>query len=108
MKTTLEFLEAVRAKLGGASDYAIAKELGISRSAVSKYRNGMGGFDDETAVKVARILDVDPAAVATAAHAERAKSPELRQMWASVADRFSLNFDALCEHFRIVPTPRLA
>jgi predicted transcriptional regulator len=95
MKTTLEFLEAVRSKLGGASDYAIAKELGISRSAVSKYRNGMGGFDDETAVKVARLLDVDPAAVVTAAHAERTKNPELRRVWASLADRFSLNFEAL-------------
>ncbi|WP_354682637.1 DUF3693 domain-containing protein [Cupriavidus necator] len=108
MKTTLEFLEAVRAKLGGASDYAIAKELDISRSAVSKYRNGLGGFDDETAVKVARVLDIDPAAVVTAAHAERTKNPELRRIWASLADRFAVNFETLCEHLRIAQTPRLA
>jgi transcriptional regulator with XRE-family HTH domain len=95
MKTTVEFLDAVSAKLGGASDYAIAKELGVTRSAVSRYRNGHGGFDDETAVKVARVLDIDPGAVLTAAHAERSKSPEIRRMWASLADRFSLNFEAL-------------
>lgn len=95
MKTTLEFLEAIRAKLGGISDYAIAKELGVTRAAVSKYRNGLSGFDDETAVKVARVLDIDPAAVVTAAHAERSKNPELRQIWASLADRFSLNFEVL-------------
>ncbi|WP_284454387.1 DUF3693 domain-containing protein [Cupriavidus campinensis] len=108
MKTTLEFLEAVRAKLGGASDYAIAKELDISRSAVSKYRNGLGGFDDETAVKVARVLDIDPSAVLTAAHAERTKNPELRRIWASLADRFTVNFEALCKHTRIGGTLVLA
>ena len=95
MKTTLDFLEAVSRKLGGASDYAIAKELGVTRSSVSKYRNGHGGFDDETALKVARILDMDPAAVAAASHAERAKTPEARQMWASIFDRFAVNFEDL-------------
>ncbi|MFJ1251923.1 DUF3693 domain-containing protein [Cupriavidus sp. CuC1] len=101
MKTTLEFLDAVSRKLGGASDYAIAKQLGITRSSVSKYRNGHAGFDDETALKVARLLDIDPAAVATAAHAERTKNPEVRQMWASLADRFALNFDPLRKHTRM-------
>ncbi|WP_404993322.1 DUF3693 domain-containing protein [Cupriavidus pauculus] len=95
MKTTLEFLDAVSAKLGGASDYAIAKELGITRASVSRYRNGHGGFDDETAIRVARILDIDPAAVMCAAHAERAKGPEVRNMWASLADRFAVNFEGL-------------
>ncbi|WP_444632783.1 DUF3693 domain-containing protein [Cupriavidus oxalaticus] len=108
MKTTLEFLEAVRAKLGGASDYAIAKELNITRSAVSRYRNGLGGFDDETAVKVARVLDIDPAAVVTAAHAERTKNPELRQIWASLADRFAVNFEALLNSMGQRRSPALA
>jgi transcriptional regulator with XRE-family HTH domain len=97
MKTTVEFLDAVSAKLGGASDYAIAKELGVTRSAVSRYRNGHGGFDDETAMKVARVLDIDPGAVVTAAHAERSKSPELRRVWASLADRFAVNFEGLLD-----------
>lgn len=108
MKTTLEFLEAMRAKLGGISDYAIAKELHVTRAAVSRYRNGQSGFDDETAIRVARILDIDPACVLLAAHAERCKAPEARNVFVALADRFALNFDALCEHFRIAPAPRLA
>lgn len=108
MKTTLEFLEAVRAKLGGASDYAIAKEIGVTRATVSKWRNGHGGFDDETAVRVARILDIDPAAVATAAHAERTKNPEVRKMWATLADRFAVNFDLLRKHSGMRWSPALA
>ncbi|SFQ18994.1 helix-turn-helix transcriptional regulator [Ralstonia sp. NFACC01] len=95
MKTTLDFLEAVSRKLGGASDYAVAKALRISRSAVSKYRNGQGSFDDETAMRIAEILGIDPAAVAAASHAERAKSPEVRQMWASIFDRLAVNFEDL-------------
>lgn len=95
MKTTLDFLEAVSRKLGGASDYAIAKELGISRSAISKYRRDQGTFDDDTAVKVARILDIDPAPVLLAAHAERMKTPEARNVFAALADRFAINFEGL-------------
>ncbi|MBA9877442.1 MAG: DUF3693 domain-containing protein [Ralstonia sp.] len=108
MKTTLDFLEAVSRKLGGASDYAIAKELQISRSAISKYRHGQAGFDDETALKVARLLDIDPAAVATAAHAERTKNPEVRQMWASLAERFAVNFDPRRKQIRVGRSVALA
>jgi len=108
MKTTVQFLDAISRKLGGASDYAIAKELGVTRAAVSKYRNGISFFDDETCLKVARILDIDAGAVALAVHAERTKSPEVRKMWASLADRFAVNFETLCEHLRIAPAPRLA
>ncbi|WP_431068126.1 DUF3693 domain-containing protein [Ralstonia holmesii] len=95
MKTTLDFIEAVSRKLGGASDYAVAKALGITRASVSRYRNGHGGFDDETALRVAQLLDIDPGAVAAASHAERAKNPEVRQMWASIFDRFAVNFEDL-------------
>lgn len=95
MKTTLEFLDGVSAKLGGASDYAIAKELDVTRSAVSRYRNGLSTFDDETAIRVARILDIDPAAVLLAAHAERTKNPEAKNLWTSLANRFAVNFEGL-------------
>jgi len=108
MKTTLEFLDAVSKKLGGASDYAIAKELGVTRAAVSRYRNGQSAFDDETAIRVARILDIDPAAVVTAAHAERTKNPEVRRLWTSLADRFAVNFDLLRKHSGMRWSPALA
>ncbi|MGH8787999.1 MAG: DUF3693 domain-containing protein, partial [Cupriavidus necator] len=48
------------------------------------------------------------AAVATAAHAERTKNPEVRKMWAALADRFAVNFEALCKHTRIGGTLVLA
>ncbi|NOV27668.1 helix-turn-helix domain-containing protein [Cupriavidus necator] len=108
MKTTLEFLEAVRARLGGASDYAIAKELGVTRAAVSRYRNGLSGFDDDTAIRVARILDIDPACVLLAAHAERTKTPEARNVFAALADRFALNFEALLNSMGQRRSPALA
>ncbi|OCS48825.1 DUF3693 domain-containing protein [Ralstonia pickettii] len=95
MKTTLEFLDAISAKLGGASDYAIAKHLEVTRASVSKWRNGHGGFDDETAIRVARILDIDPAIVLFASHAERTKTPAAKGVWMALANRFAPNFEVL-------------
>ncbi|KDP85624.1 hypothetical protein CF70_013080 [Cupriavidus sp. SK-3] len=108
MKTTVEFLDAVSRKMGGVSDYAIAKQLGVTRAAVSRYRNGLSGFDDETAIRVARILDIDPACVLLAAHAERTKTPEARNVFAALADRFALNFDPLRTRIRMGRTLVLA
>lgn len=44
MKTTVEFLDAVKARRDLPSDYAAAKVLGVTRAAVSRYRLGQGFF----------------------------------------------------------------
>lgn len=87
MKTTVDFLDELKARNGGASDYAIAKILGVTRSAVSNYRNGKSHFDDLTAARVAKLLEIDPALVVMAVHAERAKKPEERALWEGILER---------------------
>lgn len=81
MKTTVEYLDAVRARLDLPSDYAAAKHLGVTRAAVSRYRQGGGAFDDTTALRVAYILDVDPLEVIAAANVERARDTVTRSLW---------------------------
>lgn len=81
MKTTVEYLDAIKARLNLPSDYAVAKALHLTRAAVSKQRLGHNVFDDTTALRVAEILDVDPMEVIAAANAERARDDETRRLW---------------------------
>ena len=108
MKTTLEYIDAVKMRRDLPSDYAIAKLLGVSRQAVSQYRQGKAAFDDLTAVRVAEILDINPMEVIAAANRERAKSEEVKRVWSSIWDRVAVNFEALRKHTRIGGTLVLA
>jgi predicted transcriptional regulator len=84
MKTTVEYLDAVKAKLDLPSDYAAAKALGVTRAAVSRYRNGLGTFDDLTAARVADILGVEPIEVIAATNFERSTDERARAVWGAI------------------------
>ena len=95
MKTTIEFLDAVKEKLGITSDYALAKRLGFSLSTVSNYRTGRRILDDDAALDIAMALEVHPFEVIASVNAERAKTPEQRARWSGVMEKFSLSFNLL-------------
>lgn len=95
MKTTIEFLDAAKEKLGIESDYALAKRLGLQLSTVSGYRTGRRFFDDDAALIIATALDIHPFNVIAAVNAERAKTPEQRARWSGVMEKFSLSFNNL-------------
>lgn len=92
MKTTIECLDAVKAKFGITSDYALAKRLGFSLSTVSNYRTGRRFLDDDAALTVALALDLHPFEVIVVANAERAKTPEQRARWSGFMDKMSASF----------------
>ncbi|MGY0563689.1 MAG: helix-turn-helix domain-containing protein, partial [Paraglaciecola chathamensis] len=46
----------LRKKYRLRSDNTVAKKLGVSRSAVSRYRNQTGSIDDRLAVEIAEML----------------------------------------------------
>ena len=89
---TLEYLSAVKARLGIESDYALAQRLGITRSAVSIFTRGKGIFGDDVALSVAQILEINPLIVIAQANAERASTPEMRARWIDVMDKMSASF----------------
>jgi hypothetical protein len=92
MKTTIDYLDAVKKKLDIESDYALAKRLGFSLSSVSSYRTGRRFLDDDAALTVALTLDIHPFEVIAAANVERAKTPEQRARWSGVMDKMSASF----------------
>lgn len=72
-----EWIDKVKAARGWESDYRAAKELGVHRNTISNYRSKTPTLDDETAVKVALALGIDPAGIVIDQVAERSKDPAL-------------------------------
>lgn len=86
METTQDLLDQVKARYELPSDYALAKKLGMSRERVSRYRNTNGQLGDEAALKVAELLNLDPAYVLACAAFERTKNSAARTAWEHMAN----------------------
>lgn len=95
MKTTIEWLDAVKARLDLPSDYAAAKVLGVTRQSASGWLNGRQTFDDEVCLRVAEILEVDPFEVLANIKIERIKDEERRAVWTRALEKFSEGFRTL-------------
>lgn len=89
MKTTVQYLDALKAKTGAGSDYALAPKLGVTRAAISNYRNGRSFFDDEMCLKVASLLEIKPFIVMADIHAERAKTEPEKSAWRAASEAFA-------------------
>ncbi len=86
MESTRAMLDALRARAG--SDGKAAALFGVSQVTVSRWRAGRDFPTDEHALKLAELLEVDPAYVLALIRAERAKSSQARAQWQRVAERF--------------------
>ena len=105
MNTTIEFLDALKAKTGAGSDYQLHKILGVTRSGISSYRCGRSYFDDEVCLKVASILEISPALVFAAVHAERAKSEPEKAVWKSIFEKLGGLAASIALAAIILPNP---
>lgn len=84
MTTTVEYLDALKIKLGAVSDYDLAKKLGCGQSRISNYRTKRSFFDDETCLRVASILEIPDFEVVLNVHAERAENPIVKASFRQV------------------------
>jgi DNA-binding XRE family transcriptional regulator len=80
----LQYLAAVKEKKGITSDYALAKTLGVSQQSVGQWRKGVCGFNDETAQRIAAILDLHPGVVMLDIHREQARDDQTRAVWQEI------------------------
>ena len=79
-----ELLDALKAKTGAPSDFALARDvLNVHKTSVRDMR--LYGLSDAMALQIATLLDIDPAAVLASVHAERAKDPAVRKVWEKLA-----------------------
>lgn len=82
-----EWIDRVKSARGWDSDYRVAKELGLTRQVVSRYRNNPSTMDDEAAVKVADALGAAPEVVLLDQAIERTKSTEAKTALAGLLKR---------------------
>jgi transcriptional regulator with XRE-family HTH domain len=88
MKTT-EYMTAIKARHNISSDYALAKLLGVTQQAVSKWRNGKATIGDELAPLVGHLLDIDAAKVLADVNAEREHDETMKALWQRMASAFA-------------------
>ncbi|BCX89519.1 hypothetical protein MIN45_P1892 [Methylomarinovum tepidoasis] len=81
MKSTLEYIEEAKKKLGISSDNELAKRIGVNRAAVSQWKHGKSTMDVYACFQIAEILGIDPVEIITAANLEREKKEERRRYW---------------------------
>ncbi len=87
MSTLNKILDKARKVCPRDSDYSLSQELGLSRMAVSRWRNG-GRISQAELAKVIDMAQADPA-LAVQVLAEQEATPEEHRMWSAVWDRLS-------------------
>jgi transcriptional regulator with XRE-family HTH domain len=80
-----EWIDRVKAVKHWDSDYRVAKELGFSRNTIAMYRTKTPTMDEDTSIKVAAALGMNPAGIIVDQVAERSKLPEVRAALSKVA-----------------------
>lgn len=99
MDNILSLIESAKSAQGIASDYGIAKALGISVQRMSRYRQGQNTTaEDGLIVKAAELAGMNPAVVLVDFHAARANGTAF-YVWErlrSLASADTITRAALC------------
>jgi transcriptional regulator with XRE-family HTH domain len=80
---TVQYLDAVKRRLGISSDYALAQALDLTKQSISQLRGGAAVMSPTTAARVAAILEIDPLRVIADAELERGSDA---QLWRRLRD----------------------
>lgn len=86
MPSTVEYLDALRAKLHLPTDAELARTLGVQRQTISRYRLLPVSMDDDIAMRAASLLGIRPATVLLDMYAERQRNPHIKAVWQEAAD----------------------
>lgn len=100
MQSTQQLLDGIRAELGLATKYALAKRLGVSQATVRNWYDGATHPDDTLCMVLAELMDFDPACVLALVHANRQKYSRASLLWAQLYELAKIN---AAGHGRRVP-----
>lgn len=85
MQSSVDILNAVAKKLGGVTDYRIAKDIGIHQATISSVRAGRCSLSRENCAKAAEVLGCEVGALIAIVTAEREENPDIRKSLLRVA-----------------------
>ena len=86
----MHWIDRVKVAKGIESDYGVAKYLQLTPQAVSSYRSKTPTMNEETAIKVAYALGLEPASVLLDQIAEATKNQSLRTALFDLAKSVSI------------------
>lgn len=75
-----DFIEMYKEKNNLPSDYKASQKLGISRQAISNYKNGRP-LDEDLALPIAESLEIEPSEILYIINSEKGKTVEIRKAW---------------------------
>lgn len=91
MFSSVQFFDLLIDKLCLRSDRSLAKLLDVDPSLISKHRKLRFGMSNELALRVATLLDYDPAFVLACVNYERANCAEEKEIFFRLAALAKLN-----------------
>lgn len=89
MKPIARYLDEAISQGKAKNDSDTARLIGVTRAAVSDWRNSRRVPDDEQAVALAELLEIEPGELLAEAGAARARSEKTRAAWERVAARMA-------------------
>lgn len=95
MRTISEVLDRAKMVQKVKSDYKLALCIGIGESSLSAYRKGVNLPDELNCKKLADAMGEDPALLTVQMQAQRAKTPESRDIWIGIAKRLQMGFTSI-------------
>ena len=87
MRTITEVLDRAKRVQKVTSDYKLSLTTGIGESSLFAYRNKGVLPDEINCIKLADAMGEDPALLTVEMQAQRAKTPEAREVWMTIARR---------------------
>jgi len=81
MNMTLVYLDRLQAAYDGASDYRIAKLLGVGTSTIYTYRKEKSYMDVNIAYRLAMLINADPAVVIAETQLDHKQKPESEHLY---------------------------
>lgn len=96
MKAIARYIDDAITAGRAKNDADIARQCGVSRPTVSRWRSGDRTPDDDEAVKLAELLGIEAGEVLAECGAARAKTPETRRAWERIAARMAASGITAC------------
>lgn len=87
---TIELLTRLKAAHNGASDYRMAKILGVSHQTVYHWKAGRSLMSNEVGIRAAELLGLDPAKVVIDLEIERNEGNSTSPFWKELKDRIEM------------------
>ena len=95
MRTISEVLDRAKKAQKVKSDYKLSLCIGIGESSLADYRKGRGLPDETNCIKLANAMGENPALLTVEMQAQRARTPEAREVWMGIARRLQMGVSSV-------------